>query len=258
MNPTPGESTTHRRRLGLRRRRGRSQCGPDALDPYPAGRQDENPVIAIGNIPWRIKGLNRRTGAAGDVFQKGFPLGGFSFTKLKASGSALAIQNGTWSDAGSEAAGTKWSCVMDNVTGLIWEVKTNDGGLRDKDWLYSWYNTNSSTNGGSAGYSSMSSVCYSSGRCDTEKYVADVNTSALCGFRDWRMPRKEELQTIITRDRVNPAIDTNYFPNTVIDYYWTASTEATNKLYAWRVGYFDGTEEYNDAKSSSHHVRLVR
>lgn len=34
---------------------------------------------------------------------------------------------------------TDWACLKDTKTGLIWEVKTDDGGLRDKDWLYSWY-----------------------------------------------------------------------------------------------------------------------
>jgi hypothetical protein len=56
---------------------------------------------------------------------------GFSFTKLDANGSDLP------------ASATDWSCVRDNVTGLIWEVKTDDGGLRDQDWKYTWYNPDS-------------------------------------------------------------------------------------------------------------------
>ena len=47
---------------------------------------------------------------------------GFSFVKIGSTGQPLAIQNGTWSNSGSEAAGTKWSCVQDNVTKLVWEV----------------------------------------------------------------------------------------------------------------------------------------
>lgn len=50
---------------------------------------------------------------------------GFSFTKIAADGTAL----------GAEA--TNWVCVRDNVTGALWEVKT-DGGLRDKSATYSW------------------------------------------------------------------------------------------------------------------------
>ena len=33
----------------------------------------------------------------------------------------------------------------DNVTGLIREVKTDDGGLHDKDWTYTWYNGTTGT-----------------------------------------------------------------------------------------------------------------
>jgi hypothetical protein len=41
----------------------------------------------------------------------------------------LSIQNAAWviGGTGTESAGTKWSCVRDNVTGLTWEVKTDSG-----------------------------------------------------------------------------------------------------------------------------------
>jgi len=44
---------------------------------------------------------------------------GFSFTKIDENGDDLP------------ASATSWNCVRDNVTGLIWEVKTDDGGLRE-------------------------------------------------------------------------------------------------------------------------------
>jgi hypothetical protein len=91
--------------------------------------------------------------------------------------------------------------VQDNVTGLIWEVKTNDSGLRDKDWTYSWYNSTGINDGGYAGYADYADNCYSTTRCDTEKYVADVNAATLCGNNDWRLPNSEELNTIVARDR---------------------------------------------------------
>ncbi len=50
---------------------------------------------------------------------------GFNFTKIGADGKALVIQNQAWSNTDLETAGSKWSCVKDNVTGLIWEVKTD-------------------------------------------------------------------------------------------------------------------------------------
>lgn len=46
---------------------------------------------------------------------------GFSYTKLDSKGDPLSDQSVTY-------ASTPWACVQDNVTGLIWEVKTDDGG----------------------------------------------------------------------------------------------------------------------------------
>ncbi|MBP8283259.1 MAG: hypothetical protein KAX46_05010, partial [Chromatiaceae bacterium] len=56
---------------------------------------------------------------------------GFSFTKIANSGNALPAAAALGSGAND------WACTRDNVTGLTWEVKTNDGGLRDQDWTYS-------------------------------------------------------------------------------------------------------------------------
>jgi len=64
---------------------------------------------------------------------------GFDFTKLDAGGNPLP------------ASASAWDCVHDNVTGLVWEIKTDDNGLRDKDWEYTWYNADPATNGGDAG-----------------------------------------------------------------------------------------------------------
>lgn len=204
-------------------------------------------------------------------------LKGFSFTKLGSTGNILPIQNGAWDAAGSEAAGTQWSCVQDNVTGLMWEIKTGDGGLRDKDWTYTWYNSSGVNDGGdhgvgdtgagtTTGYEDGTSAmgtdnCANAARCDTEKFVADVNAVGLCGFSDWRLPSRQELFTLVARDRNQPAIDTAYFPNT-IDWtgYWTASPVANpwSNANAWAV-FFDGaTDSPNLAKDWDSSVRLVR
>ncbi len=60
---------------------------------------------------------------------------GFSFTKLDANGNTLPT------------TALSWSCVKDNVTGLIWEVKTDDSGLQDMGNIYSWYNPDNNANG---------------------------------------------------------------------------------------------------------------
>ncbi|MDD5229653.1 MAG: DUF1566 domain-containing protein, partial [Methylococcales bacterium] len=68
------------------------------------------------------------------------------YTKIANNGSLLS------DDAKLGTAPTDWACTKDNKTGLIWEVKTTDGGLRDKDWYYSWYEPDASKNDGFAGY----------------------------------------------------------------------------------------------------------
>ena len=173
---------------------------------------------------------------------------GFSFTKLAANGSALP------------ANATSWSCVRDNVTGLIWEVKTDDGGLRDKDWTYSWYNPDAGTNGGSVGYSDWDNNCFNSARCDTHKFVADVNAAGLCGARDWRLPDPRELMSIVDNSRYSPSIDTAYFPRTESSWFWSSSPDADGSDYAWMVTFDDGSSGGvgSTYKDYDVHVRLVR
>ena len=170
--------------------------------------------------------------AAGVLTKIGGGEAGFDYTKLGANGLALATQNQTWTHDGSgygsgnEAAGTKWSCVRDNVSGLVWEVKTNaiTPDLRDKDWTYTWYNSDSSSNGGNAG-SAGSNTCGStlaaySNLCNTQNYVAAVNAATLCGASDWRLPSRKELLSLVHYGSSTPAIDSARFPNTTANYFW--------------------------------------
>ena len=141
---------------------------------------------------------------------------GFDFTKLGANGQALRNQNGVYSASGNEAAGTLWSCVRDNNTGLVWEVKTI-GGVHDKDITYQW--------GG------MTAIGRE--RPDREgTYLNDNNGSGwdslinasnfgagLCGITDWRVPSIKALSTIVNYGQPKlsirglPMIDANFFPN---------------------------------------------
>jgi hypothetical protein len=107
---------------------------------------------------------------------------GFSFTKLDGNGNPLS------------ADATLWSCVRDDVTGLTWEIKTDDGGLRDEDWTYTWYNSDPVTNGGDAG-THDGGTCGGGVDRDTDAVVQAVNQLGLCGSRDWRLPRRSELMS---------------------------------------------------------------
>ena len=187
---------------------------------------------------------------------------GFSYTRLGANGNELVIQDGVWNEMGLEANGTKWSCVRDEVTGLVWEVKTDNGGLHDKDWNFTWYSSNAFSNGGIAGMpdtgaGSGSDDCLYSSRCDTEKYVTDVNATYLCGASDWRLPTRAELKSLRHLGGSSPAVDAAYFPNTQAAYFWTASPRASNSSQAWIVA-FDTGAELTGNKTAAYSVRLVR
>ncbi len=137
---------------------------------------------------------------------------GFSFTKLGADGSPLADQS-------VDYATTPWTCVRDEVTQRVWEIKTGDAGLRDRQWTYSWYSTRVSP---VQGFEDVGE-CETRGRCDTEKYVREVNEAGLCGFDDWRLPSSAELQSIVHYESGGAAIDGTFFPNAEADLYWSAT-----------------------------------
>ena len=187
-------------------------------------------------------------------------LAGFSYTKLDSSGQPLA-------DQAADYATTPWTCVKDNVTGLIWEVKTDDGGLHDKDDTYTLYNTDPATNGGVNGVENPSgNTCsgWSGGNtatyCNTQAYVNRVNAAGLCGAKDWRMPTVKELENLVHYGRSNPTIDTGYFPNTVSIIsipFWSGSPLADYPDDAWYVDFRDGFVGGN-GRRFSYPVRLVR
>ena len=50
------------------------------------------------------------------------------------------------------------------------------------------------------------------------------------GYSDWRLPNRNELQSIVDYSRYNPAIDTTFFPDTVDVYYVTGRLLPTHTV----------------------------
>lgn len=202
-----------------------------------------------GSHPRQDARYGRDAAAAAGMPKTGGGGKGFDFSKIANNGSVLPASAALGSGA------TEWACTRDNVTGLIWEVKTTTG-LRSQSHTYTWYDSNPATNGGDVGTPS-DGACFAAGRCDTEKFAADVNAVGLCGAADWRMPTRNELVSIVDYGRTSPTIDPGYFPNTTAWYFWSASANASNSTTAWNVGFNDGGAYYNP-KGTAKQVRLVR
>ena len=102
--------------------------------------------------------------------------------------------------------------VRDNVTGLIWEVKTDDGSIHDKDNTYFWYDFQ-------------------------DVFIATLNSQNFGGQNDWRLPTIKELSTLVDSSipYPGPTIDTDYFPNTQSSTYWSSPTDANYPSSAWGV-----------------------
>jgi hypothetical protein len=164
-----------------------------------------------------------------------------SYSKLDANGNDLPD------------SAASWSMVRDDVTGLIWEVKTDDGSIHDKDNKYTWYDSNPATNGGHAGMPGDGT--------DSEDFINTLNSANFGGFSDWRLPTIKELSTIVNIETWSPSINTYYFPNTASSdcYYWSSTTHAYDNSKAWKMGFFAG-DMLNSGltKSLFHYARAVR
>jgi hypothetical protein len=147
-----------------------------------------------------------------------------SYTKLDATGAVLP------------GTAPNWAMVRDDVTGLIWENKTDNTSAN-----YSWCNRNSTTNGGNQG------SCVGDDPNtyqDTETYIKNLNDAHFGGFSDWRLPTLKELTSIVDNSRVNPCINSTYFPGIVFTVVWSSITSlngdnsAENR--AWVVDFYTG------------------
>jgi len=195
---------------------------------------------------------------AGTLTKIGGGAAGLDYSKIANNGSDLGV---------GVALGLNpadWACTRDNNTGLTWEVKVNSAAhLRHMNWTYTWYNSDGSTNAGNTGTPDTgagvgSDNCIDNARCDTEKFIADVNTVQLCGNTGWRLPTQRELLTLVHAGAQSPSIDPTYFPNTIASYFWSGSSYVPNPTNVWSVYFGNGSTNAGVLKTGSNYARLVR
>ena len=144
-----------------------------------------------------------------------------SYTKLDANGNALP------------ASAPSWVMVRDNVTGLIWEIKLDDGSIHDKDNTYTWETAQ-------------------------DVFVASLNASGFGGYSTWRIPTLLELASLVDIGTNDPAIDIIFFPNTVSSEYWSSTTYDPTIIFAWGIHFLYGNDFYSNKLTEYYYVRAVR
>ncbi len=83
-------------------------------------------------------------------------------------------------------------------------------------------------------------------------------------YKDWRLPTGRELFSINYYDNVNPALNTDYFTETLAEYWWTSDVRAEDSSRIWVVnaGGGIGAHPKNETVSAGgikrFHVRAVR
>lgn len=179
-------------------------------------------------------------------------------------GHRVTVNPMSYSEVPNPAGGNfaRTECVRDNVTGLIWEGKTASG-LRAGSNTYTNYDdpaqpqkydfgTNSYVNPTQAEIDAAS---------NSVGYVNYVNSIALCGYTDWRLPTADELQGIVDYGVAypGPTINTAWFLNTPGYWYRSSSPLVGDSGNAWYVNFGDGdVGSYDGYRGDSSWARLVR
>lgn len=81
--------------------------------------------------------------------------------------------------------------------------------------------------------------------------------STVAGFSDWRLPNKNEINTIIELSCHMPTINSSIFPSTASLSYWTSSPYDDAESYIWSANFSNGVIFPLDPNQTLP-VRLVR
>lgn len=144
--------------------------------------------------------------------------------------------------------------ITDNVTGLMWEKKSDDGSVHDKDNLYSW-----STG---ADFGAMDGTMITA-------FLSTLNAgSGFAGYTDWRIPNRNELLSLTNLGAIAPSTFRPEFDDACMagctvstcsctnpGVYWSSSPRSEH--LAWYVDFEYGFSVYF-SKTNGASVRAVR
>lgn len=146
--------------------------------------------------------------------------------------------------------------VTDNVTGLMWEKKSDNGDIHDKDNAYTW---------------GLSASPYVMNGAMVTTFLASLNSGGgFAGHTDWRIPNRFELETLLDLGAYIPAtysaFDNGCYSGCSVttcsccrpDAYWTSTSSQGYPHQAWYVSFYFGSVYFNGNKPDSYFVRAVR
>ena len=114
--------------------------------------------------------------------------------------------------------------IVDRLTGLEWERKTDDASIHDKDNTYAYGVVPSTANGDAF-----------------TTFIDTLNNDPACleGSCDWRLPNVVELQTIRLADCSNSPCVLPLFVPTATSY-MTGSLDQAGSFFVWLVSFNSG------------------
>lgn len=120
--------------------------------------------------------------------------------------------------------------VVDNLTGLEWEKKTDTSTVHDKDnsYNFSWTGDGDPTNADGTAF---------------DVFLWDLNGFLFSGVGDWRLPTREEMQTLLIEPfpcSTSPCISAT-FGLTEPSFHLTSSRTFLDPTSVWAVSF--GAEE---------------
>jgi hypothetical protein len=96
------------------------------------------------------------------------------------------------------------------------------------------------------------------GTLNWEEALARSAACSAGAYNDWRLPNRNELQSLIDLGKVNPALPEGHpFSGVHPSYYWTSTALADNEDNAWIIHFYIGLV-VNDDIGGSHYVWYVR
>lgn len=119
--------------------------------------------------------------------------------------------------------------VKDNTTGLVWQ-RCSVGQIWD------------------------GSNCTGTALVYTHQGALQFANSQIGG---WRLPNIKELNSLVDRSKYNPAINADFFPNTLPENYWSSTPYTNDGSNAWFISFKNGIS-YPAPRTSAYYVRLVR